>query len=338
MSVRISGKTRKFSTGDGMLHDRISDRLCLRSDLGYRSWRPQSSTLEGNGEHQFRPRRPRFGKGDLAKRHLEAVAAAVPEIDGYSVRSTRKPYIQAPGAAFRAWAHGGGSHVASPPTRSTDRPPIWFTVDAAEELPKSFHSVFAMESQGDSASSHRRAGLPTPTVSDSRQDDPGHLSQEPLRRQTAEGHTSRGMARGLREASGSQAISQISVFSAMPRVVHGQRPRTPPSSPGRALCAGKRSDIAIVLRHERRTAATRRSRQPALGRREVPAGRELPSDHPVLKDIQHARGPVRGCSGDRSAEPHPPEEAVSESPGVWCSARQDHLCPDCRDVHGSGTR
>ena len=251
---------------------------------------------------------------DLATRHLRAVAAAVQEspapehTEGLFSRLGPLSGLGAKRGSHAASRRSGdGGRISGPPRRAgVVFRPACHGPQGDQLLPSPCRP----------ACTHRyRRG----------QDDPGR-GQEP-RRRTRKGRAEAG-PRAPRSGVGSH-YRHCTHTEGVPF-----RPNR--VSPGRALArsGGHRHRV----RHERRTAATRRSRQPALGRREVPAGRELPGHHPALEDVQHARCPLRGRARDGDPEVHPPEEAGPESQGVRSSARQDHQRPDRRGVQGGGTR
>ena len=253
-------------------------------------------------------------RGDLAKRHLEAVAAAVLE----SQRPTTRKVYSGAWSRFQAWAHKEG--VTSLPA---DPVTVAAYLVHRDALGLSFSSL-AMDCKAISFF-HRRTGLPTPTVSEGVKMTLAGVRNRSAKRGTAEPR----QARGLRE----EGLRAIIDTAHIPRVYQSGRTESSQAARWRG-----KVDIAIVS--VMRDALLRRSEAANLRWADVKFRRDGSSrvTHPVLEDIQHARRPVRGRPGDGSPEPHPPEEAVSESPGVRCSARQDHLCPDRRGVQGSGTR
>ena len=254
-------------------------------------------------------------RGDLAKRHLEAVAAAVLE----SQRPTTRKVYSGAWSRFPGLGAQGGSHVAS------RRPGHGGRLSGSPR--RSGVVVFFARHglQGDQLlpSPHRTADTHS---FGRRQDDPGR-GEEPFR-QARNGRAEAG-PEGLRE----EGLRAIIDTAHIPRVYQSGRTESSQAARWRG-----KVDIAIVS--IMRDALLRRCEAANLRWADVKFRRDGSSrvTHPALEDIQHARRPVRGCAGDGSAEPHPPEEAVSESPGVRCSARQDHLRPDRRGVQGGGTR
>ena len=253
-------------------------------------------------------------RGDLAARHLEAVAAAVLE----SQRPTTRKVYSAAWERFQAWAKDEGV---------TPLPADPVTVAAylvhRDALGLSFASL-AMDRKAISFF-HRRAGLPTPTASDGVK-----MTLAGVRNRAAErGRAEPKQARGLREA-GLEAIIET---AHIPRVYPSGRTES-------AEAARWRGTVDIAIVSVMRDALLRRGEAANLrwGRREGPAGRELPGHHPALEDVQHARCSIRGRARDGGPETHPPEEAGPEGQGVRRSARQDPKRPYRRDVQGGGTR
>ena len=161
-------------------------------------------------------------RGDLAARHLEAVAAAVLE----SQRPTTRKVYSAAWSRFQALGAQGGSHVASrrsghggrlsgPPRRSG----LSFASLAMDRKAISFF--------------HRRAGLPTPTASEGVK-----MTLAGVRNRAAErGRAEPRQARGLREA-GLEAIIDT---AHVPRVYRSGRTESPQAARWRGAV-----DIAIV--------------------------------------------------------------------------------------------
>ena len=185
-----SGKTPPSSTGAECLHDRIRTDVS-RSDLGYAPG-PQSSTLEGNMNTNSAT--ALIHKGDLAKRHLEAVAAAVLE----SQRPTTRKVYSGAWSRFQAWAHKEG--VTSLPA---DPVTVAAYLVHRDALGLSFSSL-AMDRKAISFF-HRRAGLPTPTVSEGVKMTLAGVRNRGAKRRRAEPR----QARGLREEGLRKPLSKL---------------------------------------------------------------------------------------------------------------------------------
>ena len=161
-------------------------------------------------------------KGDLAKRHLEAVAAAVLE----SQRPTTRKVYAGAWSRFQAWAHKEG--VTSLPA---DPVTVAAYLVHRDALGLSFSSL-AMDRKAISFF-HRRAGLPTPTVSEGVKMTLAGVRNRGAKRRRAEPR----QARGLREA-GLEAIIET---AHMPRVYTSGRTESPQAARWRG-----KVDIAIV--------------------------------------------------------------------------------------------
>ena len=161
-------------------------------------------------------------EGDLAARHLEAVAAAVLE----SQRPTTRKVYSGAWSRFQAWAHKEG--VTSLPA---DPVTVAAYLVHRDALGLSFSSL-AMDCKAISFF-HRRAGLPTPTVSEGVK-----MTLAGVRnRAAARGRAEPKQARGLRE----EGLEAIIDTAHIPRVYSSGRTESSQAARWRG-----KVDIAIV--------------------------------------------------------------------------------------------